>query len=578
MRKEIISALLDRNIITNEQLQAAESAVSQGGISLEEYFYQKNIIDEEALTQLRAELYNIPYADLTDIKVPSEVINIVPIDTAKTYEVVVFKKEDAVISVGLVDPKNFKAIEAIEFLAQKKQLKVQYSIISLSQWKVTLKFYHQLGEEVSEVLDIAKERFVEAGDLKSEEFGDEKLEVVLKSAPVSKIVSVIISNAYNQQVSDIHIEPYNRETTRVRYRVDGVLKTVIELPSYIHSAIVSRIKVLANLKLDETRVPQDGRIRTQVGQNEVDLRVSMLPLLDSEKVVMRLLKSGSSMVTLTDLGYRQKYVDMIKSALTKSHGLLLVTGPTGSGKSTTLSSALDILNNNEVNIVTLEDPAEYSLQGVNQSQVNSEVGYNFASGLRAILRQDPDIVMVGEIRDEETAELVIHAALTGHIVFSTLHTRNSIGTIPRLMDIGVEPYLISSTIEQIIAQRLVRQLCPDCKAPFVLSDKIAEEVRAELKNIPSEYLPNIQLDKEITIYRSEGCVKCGETGYRGRTTIAEILNFSDELKQEINDGWSEERVRNLIISQGFITMKQDGFLKVMEGITSIEEVLRVMKI
>ena len=574
MRQEIINVLLERNIVQKNKMDDIINVSKEQGVSVEQYLIKNELIEEEDLAKLKGEIYNIDYVNLFDVKILTKVINIIPSETAKLYEIIVFDLVDNLLKVGIVDPKNFKAIEAVEFLAKKMNFEVEYNIISRNSLEIAFKHYYKMTEEIGEVLDSAKDRLV---DTKGEDGDEEDLEYVVKSAPVSKIVSVIMKHAVNAGASDIHIEP-NNKGTKVRYRIDGVLRTVLNLPSYVHSALVSRVKVLANLKLDETRIPQDGRIRINVGNEEIDLRISTLPLLENEKVVARILKNSNDVLTLEQLGYRKKYVEMINNSLSRAHGLILVTGPTGSGKSTTLNSILSLINSEDVNIVTLEDPAEYHLEGVNQSQVNSEVGYTFASGLRAILRQDPNVLMVGEIRDLETATLVTHAALTGHVVFSTLHTRNAKGALHRLTDIGIEPFLTGATIEQVIAQRLVRVLCPHCKEEITLSKPLEKDIRKELSQIPEGYLTDIKLDpKSIKVYRSKGCSKCNNMGYKGRSCIAEIINFDEALKYEITKGWKESEISALLKKRGFISMKQDGFLKVLEGITSIEEVLRVMK-
>ena len=400
---------------------------------------------------------------------------------------------------------------------------------------------------------------------------------VIKRAPVSKIVSVVIRHAVDGGASDIHIEPMDKES-RIRYRIDGVLRTSLVLPKYIHSAVISRIKVMANLKLDETRVPQDGRIRMIVDDRDVDLRISILPLLGKEKIVMRILDVSKKAPTLKELGYLDKHIEIIERNIKRPHGMFLISGPTGSGKSTTLYSVLTQLNVEGVNISTLEDPIEYHLAGVNQSQVNYDVDFVFATGLRALLRQDPDILMVGEIRDGETAELSVHAGLTGHLIFSTIHTNDSFGVIPRLVDMKVEPFLIASTLNIVVAQRLVRRICEHCKEEIELPADIKKEIDDEVKKIPQSVLSHyLNTNKKMTFYKGKGCVYCNNMGYSGRVAIAEILQVTQELQKIIVAGSKIEDVQKEAQRQGMISLLQDGVIKTLQGVTTVEEVLRVSR-
>ena len=344
----------------------------------------------------------------------------------------------------------------------------------------------------------------------------------------------------------------------------------------MHPALVSRIKVLSNLKIDETRVPQDGRITQEIGGKKVDFRVSILPVVDNEKVVMRVLDTTSSAPTLEALGYRKEHVDIIYAQMKRSFGIFLITGPTGSGKSTTLFAILTKLNGEGVNISTLEDPVEYYVKGINQSQIRPDVGYTFAGGLRALLRQDPNVIMVGEVRDRETAELSIHASLTGHLVFSTLHTNDAFGIIPRLMDMGVEPYLLAATINIGIAQRLARRICTHCKEPLAVEALQLEKIRKELKLIPKKYVkPGMDLDGPIVFYHGKGCARCGDTGYQGRLSVVELFEFTDQAKRLVEKGYSQDAARVEFERQESITLRQDGFLKALDGMTTIAEVFRL---
>ena len=474
----------------------------------------------------------------------------------------------------MINPQNFKAIEAVEFLAQKAGLKVRHFIISPSSFREAFRSYQVLGEEVDEALAGLK-----TGDLYRETVGGKKpvkMDEVVKSAPVSKMVLVIIRHAIDGRASDIHIEPGIRDT-RVRYRIDGMLRTSLVLPKYIHAAVVARIKVLANMKLDETRKPQDGRIRLTVENREVDFRVSTLPLFEGEKVVLRILDSSDSIPTLDQLGFHKIHIRMIEEAIRKPHGLSLLTGPTGSGKTTTLYTILTMLNQEGSNIVTLEDPIEYYMSGVNQSQIQPEVGYTFAGGLRAILRQDPNIIMLGEIRDAETTELVIHASLTGHMVLSTLHTNSSMGAIPRLIDLGAEPFLLSSVINLVIAQRLARKICPDCKKEYTPPPAMLEKIKKELAATPKEFLEDVDT-KELHFWQGEGCAHCGNLGYRGRMAVSEVITITRPIRDIINDGASRQRIEVELTKQTFITLTQDTLLKALKGATTLEEVMRVAQL
>ncbi|HPA25172.1 MAG TPA: GspE/PulE family protein [bacterium] len=538
----------------------------------------KNInLNHEVLATSIAETFNLSYIDLRITKVKSESLKIIPEDVALNYEVVVFGIKDKTLQVALVDPTNLKAQEAMDFIAREKGWRVEYYIISKESLNNVLKQYNELKSEVSEALDIAKGR-LESKDVKKEKKEDEDLSVeTMTNAPIAKLISVILKHAVDLKASDVHIEPFS-DGSRVRYRIDGQLQTSLVLPKYVHAALVSRVKVLSNLKIDETRIPQDGRIRLNIMGNNVDFRVSTLPLFEQEKVVMRILDTSSGAFSLEQLGFEGRNLKVIQENIQKPHGMFLVTGPTGSGKSTTLYSVLNILNQEDVNITTLEDPVEYYLTGVNQSQIRPEVGLTFAAGLRSILRQDPDVVMVGEIRDNETAELAIHASLTGHIVLSTLHTNDSFGSIPRLIDMHVEPFLLASTLNVIIAQRLVRKICADCKQELEVPENIFKEVEEELKKIPKSSLPADFDYKKLKFYQGKGCDRCGNKGYKGRISIAEVLAMTDNLKNLIAaNKLSNEEAKNEFLAQGMMNVKQDGILKALKGLTTIEEVLRATR-
>jgi type IV pilus assembly protein PilB len=398
---------------------------------------------------------------------------------------------------------------------------------------------------------------------------------VVKGAPVSRIVSVMLKAAVDQNASDIHIEPYGN-VSRVRFRIDGVLKTALTLPLFLHQAVVSRIKVLASLKLDETRIPQDGRIRLAVGGKPTDFRVSTLPVVDFEKVVMRVLSAETEAPTLEGLGFRPEHVELIKNQIKRPHGLFLVSGPTGSGKSTTLYTVLTMRNEEGINIITLEDPIEYYIKGTNQSQIRPEINYSFATGLRAILRQDPNVIMVGEIRDRETAELAVHAALTGHLILSTIHTNDAFGVVPRLIDMGAEPFLLAATLNVAIAQRLARRVCQHCRAPIEITPDAREFVVSELSRMPGRYTAGRE-PNAINLYRGAGCSHCSMTGYIGRICIAELIFATDEMRKIIEAGFPIDEVKSEAARQEMLNLKQDGILKALDGLTTIEEVMRISR-
>jgi type IV pilus assembly protein PilB len=571
--EKVLDILVNRHLLTPDQAKEALTTATKEGTSLDALLESRKFVREEDLVQAKAELFGLPYVDLFGRIIRADTLNLVPNELAANYGIAAFNRIGAEVSVAMVDPTNFKAQEALEFLARKNNLTIRYHIVSKSGLQYALRQYENLSTEVEEALKSAEaDARTHPGRVN---LAEEGFEEVIREAPVAKMVSVILRHAVEGKASDVHIEPVGNET-RIRYRVDGILHTSLILPRHVHPAIVARIKVLSNLKIDETRLPQDGRYRMVVEGHEVDYRVSTLPLINSEKVVMRILDTSSGVSTLEELGFMGRGLELMKENIRKSHGMLLITGPTGSGKSTTLYGVLNILNRESVNIVTLEDPVEYYLDGINQSQVNAEVGLTFAAGLRSILRQDPDIIMVGEIRDNETAELAIHASLTGHVVLSTLHTNDAFGAIPRLIDMHIEPFLIASSVNVVVAQRLVRRVCPNCKQPYQPPETIQAEVVATFANISPKALPADLLKKPITLWRGQGCVRCENSGYKGRVSIAEVLSVTPELQRIIVDkqgaGDIIDHTKTEFARQGMLTMKQDGIWKALQGITSVEEV------
>lgn len=570
---KVLVWLASHKFINDSQLNELSNQQFASFIDLENAIKKIVILSDEDWTQVKGIYYNLEYRSLMGIVIASDVLSVLPQDLADNYHMVVFGREGDSWLAGLVDPTDLKAVEALNFLARKKQSKVKYYIISQDSYRSAIKQYETLGQEVGEALGTAEEIFggTDIGQLAQTDVAD-----VVKSAPVSKIVSVVLRHAIEGRASDIHIEPVGKQS-KVRYRIDGILHTTIVLPIYVHAALISRIKVMANLKIDETRIPQDGRIRLSVHNKEIDIRVSTLPLMGQEKVVMRLLETPDKAPTFADLGFFGLQSKIVLNSIDQPHGLFLVTGPTGSGKSTTLYAALSFLNKDEINIATLEDPVEYYIPGVNQAQIKPEVNFTFATGLRSLLRQDPDIIMVGEIRDNETAELAIHASLTGHSVLTTLHTNNAMGAIPRLFDMKVEPFLLANTLNAVVAQRLVRKLCNSCKAETELPKDLSEQVKSELIKIPPEaYYSGFQPDN-IKFFKSVGCVNCNQTGYKGRLSIVEAIDITRDLQEVVAKGFDRKLAEIELQKQHFMSMQQDGLIKVALGWTTIEEVMRVSK-
>ena len=572
---ELISLLIKNKAVDQAELEKIRE-LPEFSDRPEEAIVSQGLVDAEVLAELKAKVYKLSYKNLLDFKIPDQVLNLIPLEVAENYQIICFEVGGGKMKFGMVDPENFKAIEAIDFLAKEENLTPEIYLISGASLANALKHYKTLSKEVSKALKSKEEE--EVREQARKKIKIEEVEEITKSAPVSKIVSVIIRHAVDGRASDIHIEPMAKES-RVRYRIDGILHTSLVLPKSVHSAIVGRVKVLADLKLDETRMPQDGRIRVSINDKEIDLRISVLPLLNDEKVVMRILDVTRGAPTLAELGFMGPGLKVIKKNLAMTDGMFLITGPTGSGKSTTLFSVLTSLNQEGINISTLEDPVEYFIKGVNQSQVRPEIGFTFASGLRSLLRQDPDIIMVGEIRDNETAELGIHASLTGHFVLSTLHTNDALGAIPRLLDMKVEPFLLGSTLNVVLAQRLARKICEHCKEEQRLPVEIIESVRQELaitpKAVIEQMLPDFDF-KKIKFYKGKGCSRCGFTGYRGRVALTEVLDVNDKIKEVVMDNKKNLTLDDLVKNQNFITMKQDGIIKVLMGLTTMEEIMRTV--
>ncbi|MBU0975947.1 MAG: GspE/PulE family protein [Patescibacteria group bacterium] len=602
--KTISEILKEKGKINPVQYQEIQYAVASRQGSEEDLIKGKGWVSEDDIVKAKAASYGLPFVDLSEIDIPRDLLTKLPYEVAQTHRAIVFKEDNSFYHAGMVDPLDIQRVNYIHNILGKT-VKTYFASLSDVQTILDTKYAGQMETEVTEAVEEVGE-----GVVKIEESLKDisEIESTIASAPVARIVNMILEYAVKYEASDVHIEPREKRMG-VRFRINGVMMERLQLPTSLIAPVVSRIKILSNLKIDEHRVPQDGRFQIKVGEKEIDLRVSVMPTVNGEKVVIRLLEKGGGLMKLEDTGIRGAGYKMFREALTSTQGILLVTGPTGSGKTQTLASSLLILNKPDVNIVTLEDPVEIKVEGVNQIQINADVGLTFAKGLRSVLRQDPDIIMVGEIRDEETAELAVQASLTGHLVLATLHTNSASGALPRLLDMHVEPYLMTSTVNVIVGQRLVRTLCDSCKLEYKASDEVVKmlhKVLAGLKGFdmysypkntanaaspgqvstmdvssvpPRELEKQQQIRKtsEVRLYRAKGCGKCNNTGYSGRIGIFEVLKVSDKVSQMIMEHRSSGEIEKEAIQEGMITMTQDGFLKALDGITTVEEVLRVQK-
>jgi len=513
----------------------------------------------------------IPSRELKDVDSSGKVLEYIPEESAEHYQAVPLGVKDGVLEVGAIDPNNLETRDALNFISARIGMPYKLFSITKKDFDLVLERYKGLSGEVTKALDELESELLVAStplEIKKEESKDSSEAVIVEDAPVTKIVATILSYAAEGKASDIHIEPMH-DNIRVRFRVDGVLNTSLVLPTKVHSAIVARIKILCNMRLDEKRKPQDGRFSAKVGENKIDFRVSTFPTYYGEKVVMRILDQSQGLRTLDDLGFSEANMKAIRKALERPYGLVLITGPTGSGKSTTLYAMLNEVDKEHKNVLSLEDPIEYSIDSVSQSQVHPEIDYTFATGLRTTLRQDPDIIMVGEIRDKETAQLAIQAALTGHLVFSTLHTNNAIGAIPRLIDMGVDPYLIAPTLALSMAQRLVRKLCPDGGKPIPFENSIKAMLDKQFDDLPAEFKKDIKFGKEVYgIMPTPTCLN----GTSGRVAVIEVLEMDKNIEQAILKNPTEAELYKIARAKGMLSMKEDAILKAFQKIIPFEEV------
>lgn len=576
--KQLRDFIEDSGIVSGFDLKKSFEEAEKNNRSLGDVLLEEKLVEETQLRKLYAYILGVPFVDLTKETVDQEILQIIPEPIAKKYKIVAFKKNGRELRVAMINPDD---IQTVDFIRKKTGLKIVTCLTSRESIDSALKQYEKSLK--AEFGDIINKNSQEA----SKDENKEDLEKMAQGLPIIRIVDTLIKHAILQSASDIHIEPDEKEV-RVRYRIDGILHDAMTLPKQVKDGIIARIKVLSNLKLDEHRIPQDGRFKIEKEEQKISFRVSVLPVFDGEKVVMRLLDESSKGLTLEKMGMYGEDLEIMHKNIKKPNGMILVTGPTGSGKTTTLYTVMDILNTSDVNISTVEDPVEYRMPRINQTQIYPKVGLTFAAGLRSLLRQDPDIIMVGEIRDKETMEMAIHAAMTGHLVLSTLHTNSAAGTLPRLIDMGAEPFLIASTVNVIIAQRLVRRLCPDCRKTYKLTEKEIKtlnsnfDTEAILKTLKKEKTLKGKIketDKwsDLNFYKSSGCDQCSKKGYHGRIGIFEVLELDEDLEKMISQKATSEEIEAKGKEKGMKTMVEDGFVKTIQGITSIEEILRVTK-
>lgn len=568
----LINELVRLQKISSEEIASLEQYAAQEGKDFGQALIDKNIVSDAELLAIKSALFKLPIVDFSKTEPDRNVIKEISEDVVNFYHIMPFSKEGGVLKIGILNPEDINALEALKFIASDKGFTLEKYLISYSDFEGLVKSYRTLTGEVGKALEtLAGKEGAE------EEEVTLKFEEITAESPVTKVVSAMLKHAVDSRASDIHIEPFD-DRVRARFRIDGALVSVLTLPKNLHSAVITRIKILSDLKIDETRLAQDGRFSTYFAKRKIDYRVSTFPTKNGEKIVMRILDPLSSKIELPDLGLQGQPAEVLERALEKPFGSILITGPTGSGKSTTIAGILKRINSEEINIVTLEDPIEYFIDGVNQSQVHEEIGYTFASGLRHILRQDPDVIMVGEIRDRETAGLATQAALTGHIVLSTLHTNDSLGVIPRLIDMDVERYLIPPTLNVAAAQRLLRRLCPSCKIETKASAAEAKIIEDTIATMPKSYKEQFHSTSGYTISKpnlKHACKECGGKAYQGRVGIFEMMEMTEELEKIILGNLSEAAMRDEARRQGMITMYQDGITKVLQGITSLEELLEV---
>jgi len=568
---KLLQELFAQGFLSEQAMESLQKEIEKSGKPEEETILEKKIVSEEFLFDLKSKISGIPFEKIRPDQIPSDVLELIPEGASTNYKMLAIARNDNSVKIGMVYPEDIAAQNVLRFLANQGNFTYQVYLITPHNLEELFKQRKNISIE-------AKKYIVELNDEKDQPAKRESAkkpaaEAITEDAPIIKMVLVILRHAVEGNASDIHIEP-GRDKLNIRFRLNGILYSSLSLPLKVHPAVVARIKIRSGLKIDENRIPQDGRFSEKINGKDIDFRVATFPTLYGEKVEIRVLDPSTGLRSFEELGLTGRSLDVVKEATKKPYGMILFTGPTGSGKTTTQYAILRILNQDSVNIVTLEDPIEYAIAGINQSQVNSEIGYTFASGLRQILRQDPNIIMVGEIRDEETASLAVNAALTGHIVLSTLHTNSSVGVVPRLIDMGVRSFLIPSTLRVVISQRLVRTLCPKCKIKIKPTAKMESYILDRIKNLPESVRDTIKIEDPLLIYSAKGCEFCGSKGYAGRMGLYEVLSMTDELAELIQKNPVESLIFKAAQKQGMLTMEQEGILKVLSGQTTIEEVIR----
>ncbi|RJP46330.1 MAG: type II/IV secretion system protein [Armatimonadetes bacterium] len=554
--------LQKQGLLTEDQISQIKLEAVNTGQTAEVIIQQHEMVPQSKILGARAQLLGVPFISLESKAISTEVLNLIPEPVARRYRLIAFDKKADKVFVAMVDPLD---LQVLQFIEKKTGLFIKPYLAAADD------ILKAIGDQYSQNLSLeVTSALKEVSSFKQSSVSEQAVAdqaEIIHEAPVSNIITHLLEYSVKTGASDIHIEPME-DKTRVRYRIDGILHEKVILPRGVHDALISRIKILSNLKIEEKRLPQDGRFTFPSGKTVFDLRVSTIPTIYGEKVVMRLLPKNTSAPTLPELGLRGVALKNLEAQITRPHGIILICGPTGSGKTTTLYSILTKLSTTRVNLQTVEDPVEYQIPGANQVQVNPQIGLTFATALRAFLRQDPNIMLVGEIRDTETAELAIQAALTGHEVFSTLHTNTASGALPRLLDMGMEQFLLASSMNAVVGQRILRKICPSCRVSFTPPPEVIENIRRVLGNL----LPS---NKQIVLYKGKGCPECGNVGYQGRIGIYEVLVVSPKIMKLILERGTASQIEEVAVTEGMITLKQDGYLKAVEGITSLEEVLRV---
>jgi type IV pilus assembly protein PilB len=572
----LLSLLVQQGVLQEKQLPELEVELGKPEAKAEEVL-QKSGVALKDILKAKGDYYGVPTREIGDASVPFDILSYIPEESARHYRLAPVGAQDGALEVGITDPDNLEARDALTFISAKIGMPYKLFLITETDFEKLLGQYKGLSGEVGKALgELESDTIVAEAKAPKDKHGTSSLtdqeisdtEAVTEDAPVTKIVATVLRHAAEQRASDIHIEPM-ADQTRVRFRIDGVLITNITLPSKVHSSVVARIKVLSNMRLDEKRKPQDGRFSARVSGGKVDFRVSTFPTYYGEKVVMRILGSQTKEWKIDGVGLTERNLNLIKTAIKKPFGMILISGPTGSGKSTTLYTLLNEVDRDRHNVLSLEDPVEYTIPGVSQSQVRPEIGYTFANGLRTTLRQDPNIIMVGEIRDSETANLAVQAALTGHLVLSTIHTNNAVGIIPRLLDMGVEPYLIPPVLILGIAQRLVRTLCPGGGKKVPVEGGMQKMIEEEFTDLPAEFKKALPDFKEV--YRVNPSPEC-PSGTQGRIAAFEVFDMTAELERAILEGKAEDLLYQIVRKQGMITMKEDAMIKSAKGVVPFEEV------